>query len=37
MSRFFEADVFFALAGTQVHGEIYVGVALQKGAIAVWH
>ncbi len=28
-------DLFVALAGTQVHGEIYIESALQKGAIAV--
>ncbi len=28
-------EVFFALAGTQTHGELYINSALQKGAIAV--
>jgi UDP-N-acetylmuramoyl-L-alanyl-D-glutamate--2,6-diaminopimelate ligase len=29
------SNVFFALAGTQKHGEVYIESALQKGAIAV--
>jgi UDP-N-acetylmuramoyl-L-alanyl-D-glutamate--2,6-diaminopimelate ligase len=28
-------DLFFALAGTQTHGEIYIESALQNGAIAI--
>ena len=28
-------DVFFALAGTQVHGDIYTKAAIEKGAVAV--
>ncbi len=28
-------DLFFALAGTHTHGEIYIDTALQKGAVAI--
>lgn len=28
-------DVFFALAGTQTHGEIYIETAIKKGAVAI--
>jgi UDP-N-acetylmuramoyl-L-alanyl-D-glutamate--2,6-diaminopimelate ligase len=31
-----QGEVFFALAGTQTHGEIYIESALQKGAIAIF-
>ena len=28
-------DLFFALAGTQTHGEIYIETAIKKGAVAI--